>query len=323
MKPFLTLLLLGAIVCPWSVVAADTGQARPTAPPGVERLEAPGLHNLFSLSANLFSGSSPDGEAGFVSLAKLGVKTIISVDGAKPDSDLARKYGMRYVHLPHGYDGISAGLQLQLIKAGETLPGPFYVHCHHGKHRGPTAAAVMCLAKQRWTPVQAEAWLSAAGTATNYTGLYGVVRKFHKPAAEELKKVPAAFPETAQVSGLIDAMVGIDDHWDHLKAVQFAGHRAPKEHPDIKPANEAVILGEHFRQAQLLPDAAQRGTDFIDRLKMAEGEAKELERLLKLLVSDPQPEIRAQLDTSFDAITKTCSSCHKAYRDAAGIKAAQ
>ena len=29
-----------------------------------------------------------------------------------------------------------------LARAARTLPGPIFVHCHHGMHRGPAAAAV-------------------------------------------------------------------------------------------------------------------------------------------------------------------------------------
>jgi protein tyrosine phosphatase (PTP) superfamily phosphohydrolase (DUF442 family) len=289
-------------------------------PSGVRPLEAPGLHNLFALGTNVFSGSAPEGDEAFAALAKLGVKTIITVDGAKPEVETARKHGIRYVHLPHGYDGIGTNLQLQIVKAAQTLPGPVYVHCHHGKHRGPAAAAVICMANQGWTATQAEAWLLAAGTATNYTGLYGVVREFHKPTLAQLGAIPSAFPETAKVSALVDAMVGIDERWDHLKAVRAAGYQMPKDHPDLKPANEAVILWELYREAQRLPDAVQRGQDFIKHLVSAEAGAKEVEQVLRQFAAQPKPELRAQLDKAFDAMAQTCIACHGTFRDRAGTK---
>lgn len=306
-----------------AAAVAASEQAKKSSP-GVTALpDPPGIHNLFAIGTNVYSGSSPEGEAGFAALAKLGVKTVLTVDGAKPDVELAKKYGMRYVHLPHGYDGISTNVQLQIAKVGEALPGPIYVHCHHGKHRGPAAAAVIGMARDGWSAEQAEAWLMAAGTATNYTGLYDVVRTFKKPTAQQLSQLPMDFPETAKVSGLTDAMVGVDERWESLKAVRAAGYQAPKNHPDIKPANEAVILWEHYREAQRLPDSAQHGAEFIDRLQTAELEVKGAEGLLRKFASDPQPETRAQLDKAFDAMGKACASCHKTFRDAAGIKAAK
>jgi hypothetical protein len=284
--------------------------------PGVTPLPDPsGVHNLFALGTNVFSGSTPEGEEGFAALQRLGVRTILSVDGARPDVELARKHGLRYVHLPHGYDGISPALQLQLAKVGSTLPGPIYVHCHHGKHRGPAAAAVICLTKDGWTVDQADAWLRAAGTATNYAGLYKTIREFKHPGAEAIRAATKHFPETAQVSGLVDAMVGIDERWEHLKDVRAAGYQSPKNHPDIQPANEAVILWEQYREAQRLPEAIQLGTDFIRKLKAAEEEVQEAERLLRLSASDPSAELRHRLDRSFEAVGKSCASCHRDFRD--------
>lgn len=304
--------------------AAETLEARPNiAARGFLPFAAPGIHNLFALGTNVFSGNTPEGEEGFAALAKLGVKTIISVDGAKPEVELARKHGLRYVHLPHGYDGISTNLQLQLIKAGQSLPGPIYVHCHHGKHRGPAAAAVICMADQGWNKAQAEAFLVKAGTATNYVGLYGVVREFKKPTIEQLRAMPLSFPETAKVSGLVEVMVQIDERWEHLKAIRAAGYLSPKEQPDLQPANETVILWEHYREAQRFPETIQHGSDMIEQFKSAENAAKEVERLLRLFAAEARPEIKGQLDKAFDGVAKSCSTCHQAHRDAAGVEARQ
>src|SRR5690606_20565334 len=136
-----------------------------------------------------------------------------------------------------------------------------------------------------WSKSQAEAFLVAAGTATNYAGLYEVVREFQLPTVEQLKALPANFPEKAQVSGLIDSMVGVDERWENLKEVRAAGYRAPPDHPDIQPANETVILWEHYREAQRLPDVIAKGADMVERFKTAEAEAKEAERLLRLFGS--------------------------------------
>jgi protein tyrosine phosphatase (PTP) superfamily phosphohydrolase (DUF442 family) len=104
-----------------------------------------GLHNVYRITNHLYSGSSPEGEEGFRSLQKFGIKTIISVDGARPDVAMAHTYHLRYVHLPFGYDGIPRQRILELAKAVRDLPGPVYIHCHHGKHRGPAAASAIHL----------------------------------------------------------------------------------------------------------------------------------------------------------------------------------
>ena len=284
-------------------------------PGGIRAIPTTNIHNTFQLTTNVFAGSSPDDEAGFAELARMRIKTIISVDGGKPNVELAHKYGMRYVHIPHGYDGIHPNVQAQLVKAARLSPGANLVHCHHGLHRGPAAAAVICMANGGWSPAVGEQWLQAAGTGSNYGGLYQTVRQFQKPSDERLRALPSGFPEVAQVSGLVDAMVGIDERWDHLKAVRKAGYQKSKEHPDIEPAHEAVILWEHYREAQRLPDAAQHGAKFVDLLKTAEAEAKEAETLLRAFATAPTPDARAKLDKTFDVMARTCASCHKTYRD--------
>ncbi len=75
----------------------------------------------------------------------MGIKTVISVDGAKPNVELANRFGLRYVHNATWLRWISETRGLELAKAVRDLPGPIYIHCHHGKHRSPAAAAVACL----------------------------------------------------------------------------------------------------------------------------------------------------------------------------------
>src|SRR5579883_2265955 len=58
-----------------------------------------GLHNVYRITDKLFSGSSPEGDEGFRSLKELGVRTVISVDGSRPDVERARKFGLRYIHI--------------------------------------------------------------------------------------------------------------------------------------------------------------------------------------------------------------------------------
>ena len=135
-----------------------------------QRLEVKHLPNAIKLHERVVSGGQPDGEAAFVELRDFGIKTVISVDGVKPDIALAEKYGMRYVHLPHGYNGISDDRVAELAKAVRDFEGPIYIHCHHGKHRSPTAATVACVANGLLDPQGATSILAFAGTSENYQG---------------------------------------------------------------------------------------------------------------------------------------------------------
>ncbi|MHC4820557.1 MAG: hypothetical protein ACYTDX_02405, partial [Planctomycetota bacterium] len=100
------------------------------------------LHNVYKLSDNIVTGGEPLTPAALERLAAMGVKVVLSVDGKAPDVETAKRLGMRYVHVPIQYSGISYAERVKIAKTFRELEGPFYVHCFHGKHRGPAAAAL-------------------------------------------------------------------------------------------------------------------------------------------------------------------------------------
>jgi protein tyrosine phosphatase (PTP) superfamily phosphohydrolase (DUF442 family) len=279
-----------------------------------ERVEVAGVENLFRLSLRLYSGGQPEGRAGFEALKRLGVRTIVSVDGARPDVETARSLGLRYVHLPVGYDGIPRDQAVRLVKAMKDLPGPVFIHCHHGMHRGPAAAALCGMATEGWGQGQARAWLERAGTDPKYKGLFATVDRFVLPTPEDLDRVAQGdLPERAEVPGLVEAMVKIDEHWDNLKAVEKAGFRTPQGHPDIDPPHEALLLAEQYRERSRHEDA--RGEEFARMLADAERDATALEEALRRYGEAPSPAARQAAEAAFTRAGRSCSSCHVRYRD--------
>src|SRR5205814_5083001 len=96
-QPALFLLAGMVLVCagatrPERIVAPLIRAAKPA--------ELPGLHHVFRVDHKLYSGAAPEGDAGLGSLRALGIRTVISVDGARPDVTRAQRFGLRYVHLP-------------------------------------------------------------------------------------------------------------------------------------------------------------------------------------------------------------------------------
>jgi hypothetical protein len=278
-------------------------RAPPEPPPVPERIEAAGLHNVFRVGPLLFSGSSPDGEAGFASLHRLGVRTVLSVDGAVPDVAGAKKYGLRYVHVPVGYDGVPRDKALTIAKAVRDLPGPVYVHCHHGLHRGPAAAACALLVLEPgFAAADGEAWLRAAGTDPRYRGLVELPRIFVRPTAEELARTPSDFPETAAVPTLTALMVRVDEHWESLKAARAKGWPSPPE-----SAPDAVQLVEHYREAGRIP-AVAANPSLQANFRESEGLGRTLERALA------GGDVSA-IAAAFAGVQKSCTSCHAKHRD--------
>jgi protein tyrosine phosphatase (PTP) superfamily phosphohydrolase (DUF442 family) len=265
-----------------------------------EPIELPGIHNAFQVTPRVLSGSQPEGEAAFAALAKLGVKTIVSVDGGKPDLPAAKKHGLRYIHLPIGYDSVPAARIPQLAAAASTGDGKIFVHCHHGKHRGPAAVAVICEATAGWSAESAEQWMRKAGTSDDYAGLYRSVKNFQPLTPEDLAKA-GPLPEIARTPDVVDAMVKIDERFESLKAAQKYGWN-----PDA--AADAALLWEHLRELARNDDTKGRPQDY--RTKLSEGE-----KLAAALRDSLKPVVQDKANDAMKAVQKNCTDCHKAYRN--------
>ncbi len=271
---------------------------------GAETVEHPGLHNVLRVSDRIYSGSEPHGDEGFRGLAKLGIKTVVSVDGARPDLELAKKHGLRYVHIPIGYDGIPGDAGKAIARVMRETKEPVYIHCHHGRHRGPAAAAVACVASAKMTGKDALNILLRAGTGKEYAGLWRDVEAYTPPRANE--RLPVLV-EVAQVDSLAAAMAKMDRSFDNLKLCQQSSWGVPKDHPDLVPSQEALLVRESLHEAgrNLTKDHDQQ---FRTWLLNAETVARALENALKT-------GQQARANEQFLQMQKSCKQCHAKYRD--------
>ena len=280
------------------------------------RLASKHLPNSIQIHEKVISGGQPDGEQAYLELTKLGVKTIISVDGAKPDVAIAQKHGLRCVHLPHGYNGIPQERIEELAKAVRDFEGPIYIHCHHGKHRSPAAAAVACVSAGMIEPAAGLAILKLAGTSENYLGLFRAVESAHRLPAEMLDAVRADFPESAILPPIAAAMVEIEHTHDHLKQFAASKWQSLPYHPDIDPGHEALLLVEHFAEMLRLNVVAMQPEGFQKLLRESESDGHKLETAIrqwdKSLKSGAIP---ASIIESFNRISQNCVTCHLQYRD--------
>ena len=279
-----------------------------------EQLDAKYLPNAYRIHDRVISGGQPDGEAAFKQLADLGVKTIVSVDGAKPDVALAKRHGLRYVHLPHGYDGISDDRAQDLSRAVRDLPGPIYIHCHHGKHRSPTAAAVACVGSGLIEPDTALNVLKTAGTSADYRGLYASAAAARRFADAELDALDYNFPESAELPPLAEAMVGIEHAHHRLIFLAAAGWNSPADHPDLDSPHEALLFREQFTELLRNDDVQQQPQHFRELLTQSEDLAVQLEAVLRMPAVSRDDD-RAQATQVLQRISNNCTACHHEYRD--------
>lgn len=302
---------LGAPALPPTTAPISPAQTPPPTTATNAPIDAPGLLNVVAYGPSVWSGSAPVGDAGFATLKAWGVQTVISVDGAAPDLTRASANGIRYVHLPIGYDGFDDARKLQLVRAVRDLPKPIYIHCHHGKHRSAGAAATIAVSLGWLTTEAALARMKISGTAPNYTGLYACTASASLLSATTIDQASPEFPSITRPNGLVDAMLTIDDTNDRLTAIEHAGWKVPTDHSDLVPVAEAAALADHLRLLAASPEIAARPTSFRDLLAKSQSIAQRLEDQLSTVPSgDP-----ARLSADMQALQATCKECHASARN--------
>ncbi len=291
-----------------SVVFASQRDQKPidskeSAEPVIERIASDFIDPFYRLGPTLYSGAQPKGEAGFAELERLGVTTVISVDGVPPDVKSARAHGIRYVHVPLSYAAIEPGDAARIVRTFETSAGRVFIHCHHGRFRGPAAAALCGRASGFMPDRQAAAWLAMAGLKPEeYPDLSSSALESRLPVRATLDAInPEELPEQVEVADLIERMVEIDTLRDALREVD-----------SVRPANERAALArqlhESLRESARLPIAVSRGERFLTELSNAAELARSVDEAIQAGEAD-------QVARLLDSVSQSCVDCHRSYRN--------
>ncbi len=113
----------------------------------------------------------------------------------------------------------------------------------------------------------------------------------------------------AQVTSLAAAMAQLDRTFDQLQLCQQSDWKAPADHPDLVPLNEAVLAKEILREsARLLPDTSP--VELASGLTAAEQLTAALEQALR--TSD-----LATASAKLGELKTSCKTCHREFRDKA------
>lgn len=291
-------------------VALTLAAAAHGAPHRIADDEDPGIQNLMEWTPGILSGAAPEGEAAFERLCKLGVKTVISVDGGRPEIEIAEKHGIRYVHIPIRYNGVDPEDREALAAAFLDLPRPIYLHCHHGQHRGPAATALALTLLGELTSDEAVEGMRTAGTAASYPGLYRCVAEAAALDEDKIALRGDDLPSVAKVESYVEAMVSMEITIDHLREIQDAGWKPPEDHPDLAPAAEAGFLHDAVRAARADPITEKHPDDFRRWMADALADSLTLEAILAAPTVDA-PEA----DRLLKAIDANCKACHVMYRN--------
>src|SRR5262249_42798824 len=146
-----------------------------------------------------------------------------------------------------GYDGVPDRAAGALAHAARAAEGPIYVHCHHGKHRGPAAAAILFATTGAAQGKEALKILGVVGTGKEDSGLWRGVEAYREPPSEaELRELV----EIAEVGSFAAAMAAVDRQWDKIKLCRDSNWETPREHPDLSPVQVALLLREALHEAR-------------------------------------------------------------------------
>ncbi|MEE8104994.1 MAG: sulfur transferase domain-containing protein [Planctomycetota bacterium] len=278
-------------------------------------VDAKNLHNVYRLSRNIVTGGEPLDQAALKTVADMGVKTILSVDGKVPDQEAAKKLGMRYVHVPVRYTGLTREQLLQIAKTFRELEGPFYVHCFHGKHRGPAGAAVGRLIVDSASREQALAEMRQwCGTSGKYTELYKLIASGAIPTAAETAAYKWEFPAAHPISGVRHAMVGLTRHFDNLREFGKRDFAADPAHPDLDPVNEAEKFAGLMKNVGDQHESKARPNDYREWMATSIEESRALVDFLKKAKAGDDAAAPMAKKT-VRVLLQNCTSCHAVYRN--------
>jgi tyrosine-protein phosphatase SIW14 len=152
---------------------------------GAADIEAPGVPNFHSVNEHVYRGGQP-ADAGWSSLAKLGVKTVIDLRPASEHSinkeeRAVEAAGMRYVSEPLAR--LAAPTKEEIFKILTLLDSsaqwPVFIHCRRGADRTGTVIACYQIAHNQLANEEALREAMKYGMSRLELGMKHFIQNFH------------------------------------------------------------------------------------------------------------------------------------------------
>ena len=246
-----------------------------------------------------------------------------AVDGKAPEVETAARHGLRYVHLPLHYKGIEDEILGRLVKTFREMPGPFYVHCFHGRHRGPAAAAIGRLvldgASRETALAEMRQW---CGTSNSYPGLYGSIARAELPSVEQSAKLAWDFPSRHRVQALRASMANLARSLDDLTLSEEQGWVRSPAHPDLEPARAVAHMVELLQGLALLEEVRGWDSDQRQWIDNCMDAAEALTQVVATNDFNPRDKsfilrstFLSRAEDALSRLSDNCIACHEANRN--------
>ena len=151
-----------------------------------------GVEDFAEVTPTLYRGSQPTHE-GFKELAKMGIKIVVDVRGAKRDGERkeVRRLGMEHVSIPWHCPFPRDDVFSRFLKLLRNNPGKkVFVHCRLGDDRGGMMIASYRMGIEAWSAEEAMEEMQTFGFTRAHHFICPGLARYEKHFPEHLKKNP-------------------------------------------------------------------------------------------------------------------------------------
>ncbi len=139
----------------------------------------PGLSNVGRITPGVYRGAQPAAE-GYVTLKKMGVKTVINLRTSETEKDKVEAVGMRSVEVPMGMstDNLREKVDRVVALMADPANQPVFVHCRQGRDRTGIVVAAYRMKVEGWLLAEAEAEMQAFGFNDIWVNFKRFIRQY-------------------------------------------------------------------------------------------------------------------------------------------------
>lgn len=145
----------------------------------------PGLKNVGYVAPGVFRGAEPE-QAGYETLKKMGIRTVINLRSSHSEKDVVEKTGMRSFEFPMITTGYPDFKKIDAIVdlLADPANQPVFIHCRQGKDRTGLLIACYRMKIDKWPCERAIEEMEGFG----FSNLWFELKKFVRDYPGKLKE---------------------------------------------------------------------------------------------------------------------------------------